>query len=146
MADFIEIVESLSRDGIQNELKLLDSDQKIALIERSIDAGLRRVEVTSFVNPKRVPQMADADAVAAKLPKSSDTRFIGLTLNRRGLSVPQQPAGTKRILSLSPLIALTAAIRASPAQRVSLPLQRSPPVTRTDRGRRHHRCGLWLSL
>ena len=84
MADFIEIVEVSPRDGIQNEPKLLDSDQKIALIERSIDAGLRRVEVTSFVNPKRVPQMADADALAAKLPKSSDTRFIGLTLNRRG--------------------------------------------------------------
>ena len=84
MADFIEIVEVSPRDGIQNEPKLLNRDQKIALIERSIDAGLRRVEVTSFVNPKRVPQMADADAVAAKLPKSSDTRFIGLTLNRRG--------------------------------------------------------------
>ena len=84
MADFIEIVEVSPRDGIQNEPKLLDRDQKIALIERSIDAGLRRVEVTSFVNPKRVPQMADADAIAAKLPKSSDTRFIGLTLNRRG--------------------------------------------------------------
>lgn len=84
MADFVEIIEVSPRDGIQNEQKILSSGTKLELIQRGIDAGLRRFEVTSFVNPKRVPQMADADIVAAGLPRDTDSRFIGLTLNGRG--------------------------------------------------------------
>lgn len=84
MSIFVEIIEVSARDGIQNESKILNSDTKIELIQRGFDAGLRRFEVTSFVNPKRVPQMADADEVASKLPQSSEARFIGLTLNKRG--------------------------------------------------------------
>ncbi|KIN64077.1 Hydroxymethylglutaryl-CoA lyase [Sulfitobacter noctilucicola] len=84
MSDFAEIIEVSPRDGIQNEQKILSSNTKIELIQRGIDAGLRRFEVTSFVNPKRVPQMADADEVAAALPRDTDARFIGLTLNARG--------------------------------------------------------------
>ena len=79
----VEIVEVSPRDGIQNEATPLATDDKLALIARARDAGLRRMEVTSFVNPKRVPQMADADAVAAGLP--AEVTGIGLTLNRRGL-------------------------------------------------------------
>lgn len=84
MADFVEVIEVSARDGIQNEQKILFSSTKLELIQRGIDAGLRRFEVTSFVNPKRVPQMADADDVAAGLPRDTDARFIGLTLNQRG--------------------------------------------------------------
>ena len=84
MPDYVEIIEVSPRDGIQNERKILSSNTKLELIQRGIDAGLRRFEVTSFVNPKRVPQMADADAVAAGLPRDTDARFIGLTLNARG--------------------------------------------------------------
>lgn len=84
MVDYIEIIEVSPRDGIQNENKILSTDTKLELIQRAIDAGIRRIEVTSFVNPKRVPQMADADEVAARLPRDTDARFIGLTLNRRG--------------------------------------------------------------
>jgi len=84
MSDSVEIIEVSPRDGIQNEPKILSSDTKLELIQRGIDAGLRRFEVTSFVNPKRVPQMADADEVAAGLPRTTDARFIGLTLNTRG--------------------------------------------------------------
>ncbi|MEM8728449.1 MAG: hydroxymethylglutaryl-CoA lyase [Pseudomonadota bacterium] len=80
--DFLEIIEVSPRDGIQNEKTILSTDQKIGLIARAQAAGLRRMEVTSFVNPKRVPQMADADAVAAGLPDG--VRSIGLTLNARG--------------------------------------------------------------
>lgn len=80
--DFLEIIEVSPRDGIQNEQTLLSTAQKLALIGQARDAGLRRMEVTSFVNPKRVPQMADADAVAAGLPDGLHS--IGLTLNRRG--------------------------------------------------------------
>ena len=84
MTDFVEIIEVSPRDGIQNESKILSLKTKLELIQRGIDAGLRRFEVTSFVNPKRVPQMADADDLAAGLPRTTDARFIGLTLNARG--------------------------------------------------------------
>jgi hydroxymethylglutaryl-CoA lyase len=79
----IEIVEVSPRDGIQNEKTLLSVDTKLALIGRAIAAGARRIEVTSFVNPARVPQMADAAEVAAGLPRGA-ARFIGLVLNMKG--------------------------------------------------------------
>jgi hydroxymethylglutaryl-CoA lyase len=83
--DFCEVVEVSPRDGIQNEKIVLSTDVKLSLIVDALDAGLRRLEVTSFVNPARVPQMADAEAVAAGLPRDRGARFIGLTLNRRGV-------------------------------------------------------------
>ena len=79
----IEIIEVSARDGIQNEKTLLSSHTKLELIGMATDAGAGRIEVTSFVNPKRVPQMADADEVAANLPRGTG-KHIGLTLNRRG--------------------------------------------------------------
>ncbi len=83
-ANFVEIVEVSPRDGIQNDPKLLETATKIELIRRAFAAGADRAEVTSFVNPKRVPQMADADAVVAGLPKELLPRSIGLVLNQRG--------------------------------------------------------------
>lgn len=80
----MEIIEVSPRDGLQNEAVLVSTDDKIALIERSIAAGLRRIEATSFVHPKRVPQMADAEAVMAGVPRRADVSYIGLVLNRRG--------------------------------------------------------------
>lgn len=80
----VEIVEVAPRDGLQNEARLVSTAHKLELIERAIAAGARRLEVTSFVNPNRVPQMADADAVAAGLPERDDVTFIALVLNRRG--------------------------------------------------------------
>lgn len=80
----LEFVEVGPRDGLQNERSLISTADKLALIERVVAAGARRVEVTSFVNPKRVPQMADAEAVCAGLPDRSDVTFIGLVLNQRG--------------------------------------------------------------
>jgi hydroxymethylglutaryl-CoA lyase len=81
----LEIVEVSPRDGLQNEAALLSTADKIALIERAAAAGLRRIEVASFVNPARVPQMADAEAVVAALQGRPSLRRIGLVLNRRGL-------------------------------------------------------------
>lgn len=80
----IEFVEVGPRDGLQNEKALIATADKIALIERAIDAGARRIEVTSFVNPNKVPQMADADAVCAALPQRDDVTYIGLVMNMRG--------------------------------------------------------------
>lgn len=82
--DFVEIIEVSPRDGIQNDDKILSTAIKLELIRRIVDAGADRIEATSFVNPKRVPQMADAEDVANGLPRGSRTKFIGLTLNRRG--------------------------------------------------------------
>jgi len=80
----IEIVEVGARDGLQNESVLFSTAQKLELIRRAIDAGVRRIEVASFVSPKLVPQMADADAVSAGLVKRDDVIYIGLVLNKRG--------------------------------------------------------------
>lgn len=80
----IELVEVGPRDGLQNEPELIGTEEKLELIARAIGAGARRIEATSFVNPKRVPQMADADAVCAGLPVREDVTYIGLVMNARG--------------------------------------------------------------
>jgi hydroxymethylglutaryl-CoA lyase len=80
----IEMVEVGPRDGLQNESALFTTAQKLEMISRLLDAGARRIEANSFVNPKMVPQMADAEAVAAGLPRRDGVTFIGLVLNKRG--------------------------------------------------------------
>ncbi len=80
----IEIVEVAPRDGLQNEQDLLPTATKLSLIKHAIDYGARRIEVASFVSPERVPQMADAEAVVAGLPRCDDVTYIGLALNARG--------------------------------------------------------------
>lgn len=80
----IEIVEVGPRDGLQNESGLISTENKLELIRRVIDHGARRIEVTSFVNRNRVPQLADASELAAMLPKRDDVTYIGLVLNLRG--------------------------------------------------------------
>lgn len=80
----IEIVEVAPRDGLQNEKILLSTADKKALVDRALDTGVRRIEVTSFVNPKAVPQMADAEALCDILPVRDDVTYIGLVMNARG--------------------------------------------------------------
>jgi hydroxymethylglutaryl-CoA lyase len=81
----IEIVEVSPRDGLQNEPVAFSTAQKIELAARAAAAGVRRMEVTSFVNPQRVPQMADAEAVMAGVAEFRGLVPIALVLNRRGL-------------------------------------------------------------
>lgn len=83
--DTVEIVEVGARDGLQNEKVMFSTEQKVELITRAMDAGLKRLEVASFVHPKLVPQMADAEAVIADLPDYKDVEYVGLVLNKRGL-------------------------------------------------------------
>ena len=83
MSRFIEIVEVGPRDGLQNESRPLEVEEKLDFIARLEAAGVRRLEAVSFVNPRRVPQMAGAEAVMAGLPAGGASR-IGLVLNRRG--------------------------------------------------------------
>jgi len=80
----INLIEVGPRDGLQSEAALLPTAIKLQLIERLVAAGVRRLEVTSFVNPKKVPQMADAEALMAALPPVAGVAYIGLVLNRRG--------------------------------------------------------------
>lgn len=84
MARAIEIVDVGPRDGLQSEPEVLPTATKLELIQRLVAAGLRRIEVASFVNPKRVPQMADAEAVMAGLPKVPGVQYVGLVLNKKG--------------------------------------------------------------
>jgi len=79
----IELVEVSPRDGLQNEPRVLSTEDKIELVRRAVVAGARRLEVASFVHPAKVPQMADAEAVVAGLPRGA-ARYVGLVLNKRG--------------------------------------------------------------
>lgn len=81
----VEVVEVGPRDGLQNEATVLPAARKVELVNRAVEAGVRRVEAVSFVHPRRVPQMADAEEVMAALPRREDVRYIGLVLNERGL-------------------------------------------------------------
>jgi len=81
----VELFEVGPRDGLQMEPNVVPTAVKVALIERLLGAGVRRVEVASFVNPKRVPQMADAEALLQQLHRPDGVRFTGLVMNRRGL-------------------------------------------------------------
>src|SRR3954470_14705838 len=81
----VEIVEVGPRDGLQSEAQVLSTELKVEFVRRLVAAGLRRIEVASFVNPKRVPQIADAEAVLSMLgPDPAGGRYIGLVLNRKG--------------------------------------------------------------
>ena len=80
----IEMVEVGPRDGLQNEKTVVSTADKAELVRRAIAYGARRIEVTSFVNPSRVPQLADAEQLVAMLPDRDDVTYIGLVLNRRG--------------------------------------------------------------
>lgn len=82
---FVEIVEVGLRDGLQNEEILVPTEMKCDIVESLVDAGLKRIQVASFVNPARVPQMADAEAVCAGLKPHDGIVYSGLVLNMKGL-------------------------------------------------------------
>lgn len=81
----VDILEVSPRDGLQNEATILSTADKVELVERAVRTGARRIEVTSFVNPSRVPQMADADELMAAVPRDEGVAYAGLVMNRRGL-------------------------------------------------------------
>ncbi|SIQ06998.1 hydroxymethylglutaryl-CoA lyase [Paracoccus thiocyanatus] len=80
----VEIFEVGPRDGLQNEKRLIPAAEKIALVDLLSQAGFRRIEVTSFVPPKWVPQMADAAEVMAGITRRPGIRYAVLTPNLRG--------------------------------------------------------------
>jgi (R)-citramalyl-CoA lyase len=72
------------RDGLQNEQQVVPPETRVELVRRLVDAGLRRIEAASFVNPERVPQMAGAEEVVAGLDRREGVVYAGLALNERG--------------------------------------------------------------
>jgi hydroxymethylglutaryl-CoA lyase len=81
----VSIYEVGPRDGLQNEKQVLPSDRKLELIEGIVDAGIRRVEITSFVNPRWVPALADHEEIARRVKRKPGVRYSALVPNMRGL-------------------------------------------------------------
>lgn len=73
------------RDGLQNEEQILDPDDRVTMIEGLVDAGVRDIEIGSFVHPRWVPQMAGTDEVAKRLVRRPDVRYWALVPNLEGL-------------------------------------------------------------
>lgn len=98
---FVHIHEEGPREGIQIEPRQLTVAQKTGFIESLAETGLRQIDCVSFVNPKRVPSMADADEVARALKRKAGVRYTGLWLNHQGLqralSLPLDVVGSLRV-------------------------------------------------
>ncbi|WP_347139595.1 hydroxymethylglutaryl-CoA lyase [Paracoccus sp. SSK6] len=84
MPETVEIFEMGPRDGLQNEKRLIPAADKIALVDLLSQAGFRRIEVTSFVSPKWVPQMGDAAQVMAGIRRAPGISYAVLTPNMKG--------------------------------------------------------------
>lgn len=84
LPEYVEIVEVGPRDGIQNERGLIPTQWKLELIAALNETGIRRMEAASFVSPKFVPQMADADEVFRNMDKRGHMQYMALIPNRRG--------------------------------------------------------------
>jgi len=82
---YIVIEEQGLRDGLQSEKRFVPTDKKLEIIGVVADAGIKRIQVTSFVNPKLIPQMADAEDVCRGLDWSRDALYSALVLNAKGL-------------------------------------------------------------
>lgn len=81
----ITIYEVGPRDGLQNEKEIIGTEQKVELVNLLSDVGFEKIEVTSFVSPKWVPQMADATEVLSKISRSANVTYAALTPNMKGL-------------------------------------------------------------
>ncbi|PZO64412.1 MAG: hydroxymethylglutaryl-CoA lyase [Paracoccus denitrificans] len=90
MSEAVEIFEMGPRDGLQNEARLIPTADKISLVDLLSRAGFRRIEVTSFVSPKWVPQMADAAEVLAGITRAPGISYAALTPNMKGFEGAKQ--------------------------------------------------------
>src|SRR3974390_2832727 len=84
MGEKVKVVDVTARDGLQNEPTPVSTRDKLALIEKLVRAGVSDIQATSFVHPKWVPQMADAEAVAAGLGQFPGATFSALVPNLKG--------------------------------------------------------------
>src|SRR6202171_3789652 len=84
MGNKVTVVDVTPRDGLQNEKQIVSTEDKLRMIEKLVHAGVPELQATSFVHPRWVPQMADAEAVAAGLDNFSGIRFSALVPNLKG--------------------------------------------------------------
>ncbi len=96
LPESVKLTEVGLRDGLQSIAKPISSEIKLNATQQLVDAGLKQIQVTSFVHPDWVPQMADAEAVCAGLPEAEDVVFSGLVLNAKGVE-RAAAAGLKRV-------------------------------------------------
>lgn len=101
LPDFIKICEVGPRDGLQNEKVFLTIEQKLELIETAAEAGIKVIEIGSFVNPKAVPQMADTDQIAARLHRKAGVEYRGLIFNMQGLKRAEAAGISKAKITVS---------------------------------------------
>ncbi|MBG9944846.1 hydroxymethylglutaryl-CoA lyase [Brevibacillus formosus] len=97
----VQIVEVGPRDGLQNESAIVPAAAKIVLIHKLMAAGLKRIEASSFVNPKWIPQLADADEVLQGINRSQEVTLSALVPNVRGLERARQCGLTEIALFMS---------------------------------------------
>lgn len=81
----VQIVEVGPRDGLQNEKAAIATDVKIAFVDALSQSGLKRIEITGFVSPKAVPQLADGESVARGITRAPGVRYSALVPNAQGL-------------------------------------------------------------
>ncbi|TNE84139.1 MAG: hydroxymethylglutaryl-CoA lyase [Deltaproteobacteria bacterium] len=84
-AQAVRIYEVCLRDGLQNEPTHVSTEDKVSIARQLVEAGFKDIEVTSFVRPRWIPQLADASEVLRQLPEADDVRFWALVPNRVGL-------------------------------------------------------------
>jgi hydroxymethylglutaryl-CoA lyase len=97
----VNLIEVGPRDGFQAESKPIPTDLKVEIIEALAQAGIRNLQVTSFVHPKWVPQMADAEEVCRKIAATPDVRYSALALNRKGVERALAAGITRLDVSIS---------------------------------------------
>lgn len=127
----VTLVEVGPRDGLQNEDSLLATAEKVELVQRLLATGVRRIETASFVHPKLVPQMADAEAVMATLGMSpAGVSYIGLVLNQRGLERALDTTVDEINLSVSATEGFSQANQGTSVARAMAAVEEMIPVAR----------------
>jgi hydroxymethylglutaryl-CoA lyase len=101
LPDRVTLIEVGPRDGFQFESQIIPIDLKLEIIRGLIDAGLKQIQVTSFVHPAKVPQMADAEELVRRLPESAAVNYSGLVLNTRGVQRAHRAGLTHVEVSIS---------------------------------------------
>ncbi|MGH2829805.1 MAG: hydroxymethylglutaryl-CoA lyase [Actinomycetota bacterium] len=96
-ADRVTIVEVGPRDGLQNESASVPTDAKVAFIDRLSDSGLTHIEVTAFVSPKAIPQLADAEQVCSRIERRPGVTYSALVPNVKGYRRATDGAGLRDV-------------------------------------------------
>lgn len=139
MSDYLKIYEVGPRDGLQNEARPINTEQKLRFIDGLVAAGLHHIELTSFVHPKAVPQMADADEVMrTTLEKYPGGDYIGLVFNQRGYD--------RAVAAGCRALAFGVAVSETMSQRnTQMPTQQAIGITR-DLVQQAKRDGIWTRV